>query len=291
MNVEPMVSVVIPTFNSIRTIERCLRSVRNQSYKHVEIIVVDGGSTDGTVEIARQLADKVIVAPLRRSAARNRGVREARGEFVLILDSDMYVTDKVISECVARFTTDEKGNNIKGIVIPEKSIGKGFLAKVKALEREFYQGVEFMEAARFFPRKLFIEMGGYDECLDAGEDWELSQRIREKGSLPKIRAIILHDEGALNLRTIWQKKQFYGRASIFYLRKKQHYNYKKKQFGFVHRISIYFSKPLLAFKHPILWPCVFLLKGIEFLAWRIGQLTATDDCEQDYAVKGKESQF
>ena len=56
----PLVSVIIPTYNSSRTLEKCLESIKNQTYKNIEIIVVDNNSTDNTKEIAKKFADKAI---------------------------------------------------------------------------------------------------------------------------------------------------------------------------------------------------------------------------------------
>jgi glycosyltransferase involved in cell wall biosynthesis len=55
----PLVSVIIPTKNSAKTIEKCLKSVKDQTYKNIEIIVVDNFSTDGTYEIAKKYTEKV----------------------------------------------------------------------------------------------------------------------------------------------------------------------------------------------------------------------------------------
>jgi glycosyltransferase involved in cell wall biosynthesis len=270
MSEEPLVSVVIPTLNSARTLKCCLETIRSQTYKNVEIIVVDAGSTDETLSIVRALADTVLVKDLRRSAARNYGVAHAKGEYVLILDSDMYLTEGVISDCIAKFN-DERARDLAGIVIPEKSIGEGFWAKVKALEREFYQGVPFMEAARFFPRSLYEELGGYNENLDSGEDWEFSQRVMSKGRIEWISSHILHDEGRVKISSLWKKKSFYGASSIHYMSMSEHRIYHRRQFGLAFRIALFFRKPELIFRYPILWMMVFVLKALELTAWKWGR--------------------
>jgi probable beta-1,3-galactosyltransferase len=57
---KPVVSVIIPTYKSSRTLEKCLESIKNQTYKNIEIIVVDNNSTDNTKEIAKKFTQKVI---------------------------------------------------------------------------------------------------------------------------------------------------------------------------------------------------------------------------------------
>lgn len=86
------VSIVVPLFNKERTVERALRSIVAQSYSDFEVIVVDDGSTDRSVEFAQRVKDqriRIISTPNRGpGAARNRGVAESRGEIVAFLDSD-----------------------------------------------------------------------------------------------------------------------------------------------------------------------------------------------------------
>lgn len=94
-SMQPLVTVVIPTFNSNSTIARAVASVQEQNYKNIEILIVDDGSTDGTADVVRELAksDQRIVQVNHtlnrgRSAARNTGVHLARGVLVAFLDSD-----------------------------------------------------------------------------------------------------------------------------------------------------------------------------------------------------------
>lgn len=95
----PSISVVTPTFNSGKTLDKCLRLVRSQSYPQdkIEIILGDGGSTDNTLEIARKYKARVIHIPSdKQNAEYNRGAayNEARGEMVLILDHDNFLPSK-----------------------------------------------------------------------------------------------------------------------------------------------------------------------------------------------------
>lgn len=89
---KPLVSFVIPAYNSIRTIEKCLLMVRHQKVSK-EIIVIDNRSTDGTAEIAKKYADVVLVNPVRNMAVqRNYGIQLARGRFTCFVDSDIILT-------------------------------------------------------------------------------------------------------------------------------------------------------------------------------------------------------
>jgi glycosyltransferase involved in cell wall biosynthesis len=86
-----LVSVIIPTYNRAGTIKRTLESVLNQSWRDLDIIVVDSGSTDGTIEILTAYGDKIRVLCQKKEgpgAARNAGIKAARGEIISFLDSD-----------------------------------------------------------------------------------------------------------------------------------------------------------------------------------------------------------
>ncbi|MEM8863889.1 MAG: glycosyltransferase [Chloroflexota bacterium] len=88
-----LVSVIIPTFNRVKFIEQTLNSVFAQTYSPLEIIVVDNGSTDGTLQKLESFQDRIIVAHEPKSGmggshARNRGLELATGEYIAFLDSD-----------------------------------------------------------------------------------------------------------------------------------------------------------------------------------------------------------
>ncbi len=88
------ISIVIPTYNSAKTLPACLESIREQDYPvdKVEIIIADAGSSDGTVEIARRFTDKIYCNSLKTEKA--VGVRFARGEVVGLIDSDNILPER-----------------------------------------------------------------------------------------------------------------------------------------------------------------------------------------------------
>ena len=90
----PTVSLVIPVYNVESYLERCLESVKNQTYKNIEIILVNDGSTDGSGEICKKFVSKEIRAKVIHqknaglSEARNTGLKYISGDFVMFVDSD-----------------------------------------------------------------------------------------------------------------------------------------------------------------------------------------------------------
>ncbi len=100
----PLVSVVIPSFNSAKQIEETLQSVICQTYPNIEIIVVDDGSTDNTVAIAgKYRTDKVMVVSQQNSGAcraRNNGLQRSKGKYIQFLDADDLLSKNKIAEQV-----------------------------------------------------------------------------------------------------------------------------------------------------------------------------------------------
>jgi len=110
----------VPTFNSERTLLACLRSVCNQSYPFREIIIINNFSHDNTLKIAKQFGAKIIQMKCNPALARNLGVTNSHGEFVLFLDSDQILSKGVIDECVHLCASE----NADMVWIPEVFMGK-----------------------------------------------------------------------------------------------------------------------------------------------------------------------
>jgi glycosyltransferase involved in cell wall biosynthesis len=208
MRTGPLVTVVVPTLNTERTLARCLTSIRAQTYPQVELVVVDNCSTDATTVIACEHADVVTTCGPERSAQRNYGWRIGCGEYVIFIDADMVLADSIVAEVVDAFRADPE---LGALVIPELAFGEGFLARCRALEKRLYLGDSRVEAARAFPRRVLDEVGGYEEDITGFEDWELPDRIRAAGyQVGRVPSFIMHDEGRIGLRRAFRKKRYYG---------------------------------------------------------------------------------
>src|SRR5665647_2784039 len=91
MNNPPLVSFCIPTLNSEKTIDQCLKSIINQEYPNIGIVIVDGGSSDGTVEVARQYTNNVFFDQGTLGSARQTAMDHAAGEVLAIFDDDIVI--------------------------------------------------------------------------------------------------------------------------------------------------------------------------------------------------------
>ena len=260
---QPLVSVIIPTFNSERFLEKCLSSLKRQMYERLEIIVVDDGSTDSTIGIAERHGCKIIKNPkVGRAAAKNEGVRHSFGEYLVFVDSDMELTPNVLSESIDLVESD---SHVGGVVIPERSVGNSFWVKVRDFERSFYAG-SVVESARFFPTKLVKEVGGYEENLIFFEESTLPYKIQKKGYnvFARVNSVVLHREENFSLITWLRKKSYYGKTIHVYEHKYRDYSRMQTSAGF--RFYLFVKSYRRFLSRPELALGVIVLKSLEYLA-------------------------
>lgn len=263
----PLVSVIVPTKNSAATLEACLESIKEQTYCPIELIVVDNHSSDATQEIAKQFTDKVFVKGPERSGQRNYGAARASGHYLLMIDSDMELNRKVVKACSDEALADPA---VKGVIIPEESFGVGLWAQCKQLERSFYMGVPWIEAARFFNRVAYEAVDGYNETLVSGEDWDLSKRIEEIGNITRIGEVIRHNEGHVSLWRTLKKKYYYARHAKAYLVRNPEKSKLFSKIGPIERYKLFLSEPRKLLAHPFLSVAMLVMKTAEFASGGLG---------------------
>jgi glycosyltransferase involved in cell wall biosynthesis len=262
MNARPLVTVVVPTRNTERTLARCLESIKDQTYPNVELVVVDNSSTDATQAIAKEYADQVVTLGPERSAQRNHGAKIGSGEYLIFIDADMVLNAAIVGEVVETF--EREGEGLGALVIPELAFGEGFLARCRELEKRLYLGDGSVEAARAFPRRVFEEVGGYDETITGFEDWELPDRMRAAGyRLGRVTSFIMHDEGRISLRNAFNKKRYYGHWLP---------HYRRVQRAVPRRLGrpALLSQPGLALRSPHRFAGLLVLKATEWSGLALG---------------------
>ncbi|NYZ74039.1 glycosyltransferase [Candidatus Micrarchaeota archaeon] len=253
----PKISVVVPTKNSAKTLAACLKSIKSQTCKDYELIIVDGLSTDGTVDISRRYADGVISDGNGVSASRNAGFAISRGDVFVSIDSDM-VVDKDLFEDITK--------NIKGhgaLVLPEIGSGTSFISRCKDLEKRCYLGEDFSESARAFTKEAFNEVGGYDPTLRFGEDFDIHSRIKARHIIGRTRAMLHHDNDSFDFIANLRKAYRYGHSAPRYLAK-GHEGTKKALLDLRHTFFIrHFTK--LA-REPVYGMGLSIIKIMEYCA-------------------------
>ncbi|MCM8762853.1 MAG: glycosyltransferase [Candidatus Omnitrophica bacterium] len=272
MNNLPLVSVIVTTKNEAKNIGNCLDSIKKQDYPQdkIEIIVVDNNSEDQTKEIAKKYTDKVYNFGPERSAQRNFGVRQAKGDYILYLDADMILSEQVIRECIIKC----KENNFVALYIPERIIGEGFWNKVRDFERSFYNAT-VIDCVRFVKKDKFLEIGGFDENLTGPEDWDFDRRIKQVGRTDIIKAPLYHNEESFNLKRYLAKKAYYVKDFDKYIQKWGRADpLIRKQFGFYYRyFGVFFEKGKgkQLFMHPLFTLGVYFLRLLVGIRYTISK--------------------
>jgi glycosyltransferase involved in cell wall biosynthesis len=200
----PVVSVIIPTFNRAGVVTRAIDSALGQTYRPVEVVVVDDGSTDETPQVLRSYGDAIV--PVVRdnagpAAARNRGIRESRGDLIAFLDSDdLWLATKLERQVDL---LQRAGANVPCCLC------NTLMKRAQGPEQSSFQiaGLRFAEpqglwvnpapvlATRFvlfcqavlIRREFLLDCGGFDERLWVMEDHDLALRLALRGPWAFVR--------------------------------------------------------------------------------------------------------
>ena len=213
-----LVSIVIPTYNSDETIEKCLESIKNQTYEIIEVIVVDKLSNDKTVAYAKDYGVKIFqINAKERSEQINFGAKRTSGKYIYRVDSDFILDPTVVEEAVEKCEKE----NYDAICVQNRSDPSiSFWAKVRKLERDCYSDDELNIAAGFFRRDVFEAIGGFDEELVAGEDYDLHNRLLKNSyKIGRIESQEIHIGEPKTLGDIARKHYYYGKTLTKFLEK------------------------------------------------------------------------
>lgn len=191
------VSVIIPTYNRAKTICRCLDSVLNQTYRDIEVIVVDDCSQDETEVILTDIINKGISeVPLfyyRLSQnggapkARNYGLKKSKGDYVIFFDSDDEMHLDRIEKQVESLQNGSCNCSVCGYTILNDSGDRldkiPIVNEKEHLLRQFWTGLYWSTQSWMYSRDLVLLVGGYDERLVAFQDMDLSFSIVCSGAI------------------------------------------------------------------------------------------------------------
>jgi glycosyltransferase involved in cell wall biosynthesis len=263
----PLVSVVVPTRDAARTITRCLESVLAQTWPAVELVVVDNRSSDGTWEVAGRLAHVAVQGGPERSAQRNLGVERAGGEWVLWVDADMVLAP----DTVERSLEAAHAGGAAAVFLPEVSVGSGFWARCRALERRCYHREPRIEAPRLVRTDVLRDAGGFDTGLTGTEDAALRNRLLSGGvGLAWADTVVVHDEGRLRLAPVLRKRFSYGGSLPRYHRTNPG-AVKAQASG---TLAAYWRHRRLLAADPLHAAGLAALRACETVAWAAGAATA-----------------
>lgn len=203
---EIMVSVIIPAYNAAATLGRAIESVRNQQDVNIEIIIVDDGSKDDTVAVARaaiRSGEQITIYEMPCnsgvSAARNAGIARARGEFLAFLDADDVWLPEKLKHQLAVIERDPKVILVScnsrmlaadGVPIKEGHVNRPPVNGIDAWKTLLIYN--FLPTPTVLTRTSLVrEIGGFDEKLVVGEDLDLWIRLGVRGKIAVLPEILI----------------------------------------------------------------------------------------------------
>ena len=218
MNSEPKVSIIIPTYNQSQYLEEAVESVLNQTYKNIEIIIVDDGSTDNTPEVIKSFDNKIIYIQQKNkgaSGARNTGIKKANGQYIAFLDSDdLWLKNKL--EKQIKFIQNNPEIGLLGtgcyqmIDINKMIYKKIFPAKNEILQKDLIKYNPFIQSSVMIKKDVFNSIGLYDEKFKESEDYDLWLRIAQKYKVANLeQALVTKKYYAEGLSKHKDNKQLY----------------------------------------------------------------------------------
>lgn len=172
----PKISVIIPTYQHGDTIETCLLSLFNQTFKDLEIIVVNDGSTDNTKEVLEKFKNRVKIINqenLGAPAARNKGFRESTGEFIIFADADVNAKPEMINKMLEALGKHPEASFAYSSFVWGK---KKF--PLRAFDVEALKKMNYITSTTLIRREHFP---GWDEKLKKFQDWDLWLTMVGKG--------------------------------------------------------------------------------------------------------------
>jgi glycosyltransferase involved in cell wall biosynthesis len=179
------VSVIIPTYNMGNFILKSINSLLNQTYKNIEIIIIDDGSTDNTYKIIKQIKKKNIKYirqnNKKNSAARNTGIKNAKGEYIIFLDAD---DDLPLKSIEYRVKFLENNKNVDCVYGKTAYINKNNKIRCIKQSKQNIKPLDFFTAGKvpFIPmtlmyrKKIFKKIGLFDETIFRSQDADFCYR-------------------------------------------------------------------------------------------------------------------
>ncbi len=212
------VSVIIPVFNEERSIDACLKSLSWQSFRDLEIIVVDDGSTDQSLEILRSMDIKNLEVlnqnHLGPGQARNLGAKKAQGEVLVFVDGDMefdrdfiakLVEPIVRGKTIGTFSRDEYLLNKSNIWARFWNLNLG--RRADRMHPDNYPATQAV--FRAILRTKFNEVGGFDTGVGYTDDWTISRKLEVLASVAP--GAKFYHRNPENLKEVWQQARWFGK--------------------------------------------------------------------------------
>lgn len=188
----PLISIIIPTYNSGEYIKKALESVVDQTYKNREILIIDGKSKDNTLQIVEMFADPLIQVISEKDNgiydAINKGIKRAKGKWIYILGSDDFLASGSVLESISHHLDEELVDLVYGNVVTGEVEYAGEFTNSLLLSQNICQ------QAIFYKRSLFSELGYFNEKYSLYADYVFNILAFSKDSIRRkfVKLTIAH---------------------------------------------------------------------------------------------------
>ncbi len=207
----------------MKTIDQCLASIFQQTLLPDEVIVVDGNSTDGTLEILKKYTAKIVTEPgLGYGYARNLGIENATGDIITFVDSDCQLEKNYLTELIPPLATANNSiGGVGGITYPIKRnlISESLNVRLFGISAESENKIREIDSigggTSAYPKELLKKIGGFDVDITGGEDYELNIRLRKAGyKLLLVPTAISYHLHPTTLKRLAKKWYNYGKFLV-----------------------------------------------------------------------------
>ncbi|MCK4650244.1 glycosyltransferase [Candidatus Pacearchaeota archaeon] len=217
----PFFSIVTVCYNEEKNIKKTCESIIKQGYKNFEWIIIDGKSTDKTLEIIKKYGKKIPKVISEKDSgvynAMNKGIVKTKGEYILFLNGGDYLKDKDVLQEIANFIQKDKkqGEIYYGDLLYDN--GEIVTFKKSKLDKKFFKTKTISHQATFIKRQLFEKYGYYDEQYKIVADFDFWIRAIIKGGakvkyLPIIVSVF--DQTGISADYKLAKKQIKERSEV-----------------------------------------------------------------------------
>ena len=195
----PLVSVIMPVHNRVKTIQDAVDSVLQQSYNNIELIVVDDGSDDGSKELLENIEDHRIVLLTNEnckgvSAARNKGLEAANGKYIAYLDSDNLWDSRYLEAMVGAFLKLPDAEALySGQLLFKGEEEHPYAVRFGSFNRSLLTNRNYIDInALCHTKELYKRIGGFDETLQRLVDYDLIMRMAETAEIYSVPVLLSH---------------------------------------------------------------------------------------------------
>lgn len=197
----PLITIITPSYNLGKYIDKAVESVLDQDYKNFEYLVIDGGSTDNTLEILKKYSNIpeyknkfswISENDKGQTNAINKGLKMARGQWFAWLNADDYYEKNALTTVAETIKSNPEAAVIYGNC---KTHGKKVMDNIPPATisfRTLINGNVIFGPSSFFNKKFLLEEGGFDEELDLWMDYDMYMRLSKKHKFVYINELLAH---------------------------------------------------------------------------------------------------